>query len=155
MSVIYESLAREDPTDMSHEATLRKFFAALEELDLKATAAFCADDCSYQDVPVGESATAVGPAAIEAKLESAFCDVDKLVTTLHEVVEQGDTVLVERTEVWHHPTGERVPLPVMAVFKFRGDEIVLWRDYWDMKMLFEAQPASWLQRMAASGAETS
>ena len=137
---------------MRHEATLRRFFAVLEDLDMKATAAFCADDCVYEDVPVGEVATAVGRAAIEAKLTGAFRDVEKLVTTVHEIAEQGDTVLVERTEVWHHPTGEQVPLPVMAVFKFRGDEITLWRDYWDMKMLFDSQPASWLQRMAEAGA---
>jgi len=137
---------------MGHEATVRRFFDDLESLDMAKIAAYCAADCSYEDVPVGDTATAVGPAAIQAKLEGAFSAVDKLVTTIHELVENGDTVLVERTEVWHHPTGEQVPLPVMCVFKFRGDEIVLWRDYWDMKTLMENQPASWLQRMAGGAA---
>ena len=62
---------------------------------------------------------------------------------------QGDTVLMERTGIWHHPTGERVPVPLMAVFKFRGDKIVLWRDYWDVATLMNNQPASWIERMRA------
>ena len=59
-------------------------------------------------------------------------------------------MLVERTEVWHHSTGERVSLPVMAVFKFRDGKIALWRDYWDMKTLFEQQPESWMRKIAES-----
>jgi limonene-1,2-epoxide hydrolase len=139
---------------MGHKATLRRFFDDLESLDMKKVAAYCAKDCSYEDVPAGDAATAVGRDAIRAKLEGAFANVDKLVTTIHEMAKEGDTVLVERTEVWHHPTGEQVSLPVMAVFKFRKAKIVLWRDYWDMKTLMESQPASWLQSLAAAGAET-
>jgi len=46
--------------------------------------------------------------------------------------------------VWHHPSGERATLRVAAVFKFRGDQLVLWRDYWDAKTLLDQQPAEWL-----------
>jgi limonene-1,2-epoxide hydrolase len=135
---------------MSHADTLRRFFERLEKIDFEAVAGFCADDCRYEDVPVGDAATAIGPAAIQAKLASGLGDLEALVTTVHELVEDGDTVLVERTEVWHHPTGERASLPVMAVFRFRGDEIVLWRDYWDMNTLIQQQPAGWLERITAS-----
>jgi limonene-1,2-epoxide hydrolase len=139
---------------MKHEATVRQFFEDLERLDFEKVAGYCAADCAYEDVPVGEAATAVGPDAIRAKLEGAFVGVERLATTIHEIAESGDTVLVERTEVWHHATGEQVALPVMAVFHFRADQIVLWRDYWDMKTLFENQPAAWLQRMAEAGASS-
>ena len=74
--------------------------------------------------------------------------------TIHEIVEEGDRVLVERTEVWHHPTGERASLPVMAVFKFRAGKIVLWRDYWDMNTLIQQQPPGWLERVIAARVQT-
>jgi limonene-1,2-epoxide hydrolase len=85
-----------------------------------------------------------GPDAIKAKLALGLGTLEKLPTTIHELAETRDTVLVERTEVWHHPTGERATLRVAAVFKFRGDQLVLWRDYWDARTLLSQQPAAWL-----------
>ena len=51
-------------------------------------------------------------------------------------------MLVERTEVWHHPTGERATLRVAAVFKFRDAKVTLWRHYWDARTLLAQQPAT-------------
>ena len=134
---------------MSHIPTVRRFFEELEALDMAHMATYFAEDCVYEDVPIGEAATARGPAAVQAKLEGGFQDVDKLVNTLHEIVEQDGTVLVERTEVWHHPTGEEVPLPVMTVIKLdAAGKFTLWRDYWDMATLMNNQPKSWLERIA-------
>ena len=48
---------------MSHAKTIRRFFKDLERIDFEAVAAHCADDCRYEDVPVGDAATAIGPAA--------------------------------------------------------------------------------------------
>jgi limonene-1,2-epoxide hydrolase len=135
---------------MSHSETLQQFFKDLERIDFEAVAAFCSDDCRYEDVPVGDAATAIGPAAIIEKLVGGLGNLDALVTTIHEIVEEGDTVLVERTEVWHHPTGERASLPVMAVFKFRNGKIELWRDYWDMPTLIGQQPPGWLEGVIAA-----
>ena len=135
---------------MSHKETIVQFFQDLERVDFEAVADHCTADCRYEDVPVGDAATAVGPAAIAQKLRGGLGNLEALVTTIHEVVEDGDTVLVERTEVWHHPTGERASLPVMAVFKFDDGKIKLWRDYWDMKTLFEQQPQGWLEQVTAA-----
>ena len=85
---------------------LRQLFADLERLDFAAVAAHCSEDCSYEDVPYAE-ATAVGRAAIRAKLELGLGTLERLPTTIHELLEQGDTIMVERTEVWHHRSGER------------------------------------------------
>jgi limonene-1,2-epoxide hydrolase len=128
---------------MRNRDRLRQLFADLERLDFAAVAAHCSEDCSYEDVPF-EAATAVGREAIRAKLELGLATLERLPTTIHELVEDGDTMLVERTEVWHHPSGERATLRVAAVFKFRDGLITLWRDYWDAKTLFDQQPASWL-----------
>lgn len=122
---------------------LRQLFVDLDRLDFAAVASHCADDCQYDDMPYPE-ATVVGPDAIRAKLEMGLGMLERIPTTIHELVESGDTLLVERTEVWHHKTGERATLPVAAVFKFRDGKITLWRDYWDAKTLFSQQPASWL-----------
>jgi limonene-1,2-epoxide hydrolase len=122
---------------------LQQLFVDLERLDFAAVAAHCTEDCSYEDVPFVE-ATAVGRDAIRAKLALGLGTLERLPTTIHELLERDDTIMVERTEVWHHPTGERATLHVAAVFKFRDGLISLWRDYWDAKTLFAQQPASWL-----------
>ena len=126
-----------------HAERLGSLFADLERLDFEAVAARCAPDCVYEDVPY-PAATVIGPEAIRTKLELGLGALEKLPTTIHELVVAGDTVLVERTEVWHHRSGERATLRVAAVFAFRGDRLVLWRDYWDAKTLLDQQPADWL-----------
>lgn len=128
---------------MTHADRLTALFADLERLDFDAVAARCAPECVYEDVPYAD-ATVTGPDAIRAKLALGLATLERLPTTIHELLESGDTVLVERTEVWHHPSGERATLRVAAVFKFRGDQLVLWRDYWDAKTLLDQQPAEWL-----------
>ena len=122
---------------------LRQLFVDLDRLDFAAVAAHCTGDCVYEDVPF-DAATAVGPDAIRAKLELGLGTLERIPTTVHELIEDGDTIMVERTEVWHHRTGERATLKVAAVFKFRDGRITLWRDYWDAKTLFAQQPAHWL-----------
>lgn len=122
---------------------LRRLFRDLERLDFDAVAAHCTEDCVYEDVPFVE-ATVTGPEAIRAKLEMGLGTLEKLPATIHELLESGDTILVERTEVWHHRTGECATLRVAAVFKFRDGKLCLWRDYWDAKTLFAQQPADWL-----------
>ena len=126
-----------------HAERLGALFADLERLDFDAVAARCAPDCVYEDVPYA-AATVTGPEAIRAKLALGLGALEKLPTTIHELAAIGDTVLVERTEVWHHRSGERASLRVAAVFKFRGPKLVLWRDYWDAKSLLDQQPADWL-----------
>jgi limonene-1,2-epoxide hydrolase len=129
---------------MSQNATvLQRLFIDLDKLDFAAVASHCADDCVYEDVPF-DAATVVGPAAIQAKLELGLGTLERIPTTIHELLEAGDTLMVERTEVWHHRSGERATLKVAAVFKFRDGKLTLWRDYWDAKTLFAQQPASWL-----------
>jgi len=126
-----------------NEARLRQLFRDLDRLDFDAVAEHCAEDCVYDDVPYA-AASVTGPAAIRAKLALGLGNLERIPTTIHELVERGDTILVERTEVWHHKSGERATLPVAAVFKFRVGEIVLWRDYWDARTLLSQQPADWL-----------
>ena len=126
-----------------HAERLGALFADLERLDFAAVAARCSPDCVYEDVPYAD-ATVTGPEAIRAKLALGLGELEKLPSHIHELVVDGDTVLVERTEVWHHRSGERATLRVAAVFKFRNGLITLWRDYWDAPTLLRQQPADWL-----------
>jgi len=126
-----------------NESRLRELFRDLDRLDFDAVAAHCAEDCVYEDVPF-EAATVCGRAAIRAKLALGLASLERIPTAIHELVERGDTILVERTEVWHHKSGERATLRVAAVFKFRDGLIALWRDYWDARTLLSQQPADWL-----------
>jgi len=126
-----------------NQSRLRQLFRDLDRLDFDAVAAHCAEDCVYEDVPY-EAATVRGRAAIRGKLALGLGGLERIPTTIHELAESGDTILVERTEVWHHKTGERATLRVAAVFKFRDGELVLWRDYWDARTLLSQQPADWL-----------
>jgi limonene-1,2-epoxide hydrolase len=125
---------------------LDRLFTALESLDLSAVAELCADDCIYEDVPYPE-ATVIGPEAIRGKLALGFTGLERLETKIHELIEDQETALVERTEVWHHATGERATLRVASVFKFRGAKLRLWRDYWDAKTLLDQQPPAWLPQI--------
>jgi limonene-1,2-epoxide hydrolase len=122
---------------------LKQLFVDLERIDFDAVVAHCAEDCVYEDVPY-DAATVVGRDAIRAKLAMGLETLERLPTTIHELLESGDTIMIERTEVWHHPSGERATLRVAAVFKFRDGLITLWRDYWDAPTLLRQQPASWL-----------
>ncbi|MDX2167063.1 MAG: nuclear transport factor 2 family protein [Deltaproteobacteria bacterium] len=122
---------------------LRQLFVDLERIDFDAVVAHCSEDCVYEDVPY-DAATVVGRDAIRAKLAMGLETLERLPTTIHELLESGDTIMVERTEVWHHPTGERATLRVAAVFKFRDGLITVWRDYWDAPTLLRQQPATWL-----------
>jgi limonene-1,2-epoxide hydrolase len=126
-----------------NQSRLRQLFRDLDRLDFDAVAAHCDEDCVYEDVPY-EAATVRGRAAIRAKLALGLGNLERIPTTIHELVESGDTILVERTEVWHHKSGERATLRVAAVFKFKDGALVLWRDYWDAHTLLSQQPADWL-----------
>ena len=73
---------------MSRNAeTLKQLFLDLEHLDFAAVAAHCASDCIYEDVPYFDAARAIGPEAISAKLEMGMKTLERLPTTIHELLE--------------------------------------------------------------------
>jgi limonene-1,2-epoxide hydrolase len=59
----------------------------------------------------------------------------------------GGLVVTEHTEHWTWETGEQVALPFVSVQRIEGDEIVLWKDYWDFQTLMGAAPAAWHERL--------
>jgi hypothetical protein len=97
----------------------RQLFADLERLDFTAVANH-AEDCSDEDMPYAE-ATSIGREAIRTAFDLGLATLERLPTTIHELLEQGDTIMVEPSEAWDHPTGERAALRCTAVFKFAMD----------------------------------
>ena len=136
---------------MSQEDTINAFFEEVGRLEFGNVERYFHEQAVYEDMPIEGRARAVGPAAIREKLGAAFVGVTQLPQTIHEIATNGDTVLIERTEVWHHETGEEAPLDVMSVIKFEGGKMILWRDYWDVASLMKNQPATWLEKVGISG----
>ncbi len=97
--------------DMIHE-----FYKALDRLDLDAVTAFFTEDGIYHDLPVPTDPT-IGHEGIRKKLGIIADALDRLEIQLASVIEDGDTVMSERVEIWHFPTGERPSLPVMSTFE--------------------------------------
>ena len=50
---------------------------------------------------------------------------------IRHILGGGDTVLVERTETWHFPSGATPTLRVMCAIEFEDDKIAAWREYFD------------------------
>jgi limonene-1,2-epoxide hydrolase len=58
------------------------------------------------------------------------------IETLHQA-SAGDVVLNERIDTFSPPGKERFGLPVAGIFEVKGDKIVAWRDYFDVKQFVE------------------
>ena len=126
---------------------IRRFFNALERLDLDAVAEFFTEDGIYHDIPVPTDPT-VGREGIRKKLELVANATDRLEMQLSSVIGEGDTVMTERVEIWHFPTGERPRLPVMSIFEMKDGRIAAWREYWDLNMLMSQLPPDYLEALS-------
>jgi limonene-1,2-epoxide hydrolase len=51
--------------------------------------------------------------------------------TVTNIAASGDVVLNERLDVFRHRDGGSITLPVMGTITVRGEEISVWRDYFD------------------------
>jgi len=126
---------------------IHRFFDALERLDLDAVSEFFTEDGIYHDIPVPTDPT-VGREGIRKKLELVANATDRLEMQLSSVIGEGDTVMTERVEIWHFPTGERPRLPVMSIFEMKDGRIAAWREYWDLNMLMSQLPPDYLEALS-------
>lgn len=126
---------------------IHRFFDALERLDLDAITEFFIEDGIYHDLPVPTDPT-VGHEGIKKKLELVAGAIDRLEIQLASVIGEGDTVMSERVEIWHFPTGERPRLPVMSTFDMKKGKIAAWREYWDLNTLMSQLPPDYLDALS-------
>ena len=102
------------------------------ELGLPPAAAdFFTADAVYENVPVQGSevrgATAIGETLV--MFRSMFERIEVDVTA---VAEEGDLVMVERTERYILLDGVTLEIDVIGAFELRDGMLCAWRDYWEV-----------------------
>lgn len=122
-------------------ALVAGFIAAIERNDLTAAVALLADDCEYDNVPMGK---VHGPEAVAATLAPFLAGFDTVEWIVHRQVEHGTTedgvVLNERLD--RFGSGDAwLELPVAGVFVVRHGRIALWHDYFDRDTLLAQMSA--------------
>lgn len=112
------------------------FLEAMARKDYDAGLAFVADDCEYENLPMGK---VTGPAGVRAVLEPFFAPVLENDLKVLRQAAEGPLVFLERLD--RHRLADRwVELPVTGVFEVRDGKIVLWRDYFDLQTLMQRWP---------------
>ena len=130
---------------LSDAEIVEAFFEAIYRLDFDAAVEFFTEDASYHDLPVPTD-PAVGKEAIRRKLDFMIAGgVTSMDYEIRNILGGGDTVLVERTETWHFPSGVAPTLRVMCTIELDDDKIVAWREYWNGEELMSQMPPEFFQ----------
>ena len=106
---------------------VRQFCDAWSKMNFDAIMAALAEDIHYHNVPLQP---VTGKANVERYLKQAW-RFDRCDWVLLNIAANGKTVLTERIDKFWFGDNE-VALPVMGVFIIEGDQIRLWRDYFDL-----------------------
>ncbi|MBL8773919.1 MAG: nuclear transport factor 2 family protein [Phenylobacterium sp.] len=119
------------------------FMKAMEQKDYDAGVVHVADDCHYENMPMG---VAKGPAGVRAVLEPFFAPIVENEFQVLRQATNGPIVFIERLD--RHRLPDRwVELPVTGVYEVRDGKIVFWREYFDIATLYRA----WPELQAAAG----
>ena len=125
---------------LSDVEVVEAFFEAIYRLDFGAAVEFFTEDASYHDLPVPTD-PAVGKEAIRHKLDFMIAGgVTSMDYEIRNILGGGDTVLVERTETWHFPSGASPTLRVMCTIELDDQKIAAWREYWNGEELMSQMP---------------
>ncbi|MDQ1424852.1 MAG: limonene,2-epoxide hydrolase [Acidimicrobiaceae bacterium] len=116
------------------EEVVNNFMSAINNQDLDAALGFVAEDCYYDNVPIGETR---GREKMRKILASVFGGGTPVVFELHRQAVTGNIVMNERTDTFTM-AGRRVALPVAGIFEVNDGKITFWRDYFDQQMMTAA-----------------
>lgn len=116
---------------MNHEETIRNYYAAWVRNDLDGVFALCTEDLIAVNVPIGPIE---GKPAVRAFFEKFGRGMEQKRYDVHRILVEGDMAMVEGVENYLKK-GKSVSLPYMSVFKFEGEKIREWRDYFDMQTI--------------------
>jgi limonene-1,2-epoxide hydrolase len=116
---------------MDAEATVNEFIRRVVAGDFVGAGELVADDLEDDNVPMGKN---LGRQALVSFLGAMTKGVEELQFDTHRQTCTGNVVMNERTDRFRIG-GTWIALPVAGVFEVGADgRIVLWRDYFDMKM---------------------
>jgi limonene-1,2-epoxide hydrolase len=116
--------------------TVDAFIAAIEAKDLDTAMGLVAEDCEYDNVPMGK---VFGRADIRATLARAVDRSDEIDWIVHRQVAADGLVLNERVD--RFKMGKTwVEIPVAGVFEVIDGAITLWRDYFDLASYRDQMP---------------
>ncbi len=97
-------------------------------MDIDAACDMLAENVVYHNIPMEP---VVGREAARGFLK-AMPNLENIEWEVFHTAENGDTVLNEREDRFFMTDGSKIAVRVMGVFKIANDEIVEWRDYFDM-----------------------
>jgi limonene-1,2-epoxide hydrolase len=115
---------------MTPQQTVEAFIGHWNTCDIDAMIALCAEDIVYHNIPMEP---VVGTAAMREMVAGFLANIEKCDWRTHAIAANGNTVLTERTDIFHFKDGRRAAIRVMGTFDFGSDgRITGWRDYFDM-----------------------
>ena len=114
---------------MSPQQTVETFIAHWNACDTNAIMAMCAEAIIYHNIPMEP---VVGTGQMRAMIEGFMGDIDRCDWQTHAIAATGNTVLTERTDIFHFKDGRTAAIRVMGTFDIGADgRITGWRDYFD------------------------
>ncbi len=119
---------------MGAEKVVDAFIAAVGRKDLDAALALCAEDCHYDNVPLGDMR---GTAKMREFLAPIFAGEGPLEFEIVRKSCSGNVVMNERIDRFIMK-GRQIALPVAGVFEVNDGKITFWRDYFDNGMFMKA-----------------
>lgn len=118
--------------------TVKAFLAAMALKDYDTGLEFIAEDCEYDNVPLGK---VTGPAGVRGVIEPFFAPtLENQLTILREAT-AGPIVFLERLDR-HLIANGWVELPVTGVFEVHDGKITLYRDYFDAATIISKWPTA-------------
>ena len=131
----------------ANKRVVERLWTTLYAKDWDALAAILHDEVFYEDVPAPDPG-ARGPANVIRRLRIGLDPIERFEHHFHRIVAEGQSVVLEHTEVWHFHTGEVVRNPFVTIHEVEGGRIRLWRDYWDLNTMMAQAPRWWIERLA-------
>ena len=113
---------------MTPSEIVTAFINAIEAKDLDAALALVAEDCEYDNVPMGK---VYGIDEMRLRLERVVDRSDLVEWVIFRQAAAGSVVFNERLD--RFKIGDKlIEIPLAGVFEVTDGKITLWRDYFDL-----------------------
>lgn len=116
------------------EAVVNQFIAAIDRKDLDGAMDVVAEDCYYDNVPIGDM---TGKAAMRDFLAPMVLNDGPVEFEILRQTASGNVVMNERIDKLPTKSGRQIELPVAGVFEVNDGLITFWRDYFDNGMFMK------------------